>query len=128
MATATKTKTPKKQKHQPGIEAKMDPQPEYIKETYRAADKLKGRVALITGGDSGIGRAVSVHFAEEGADIAIVYLDEDEDAETTKNLVEAAGRKCLLIKGDVKNAEFCKDAVEKTVKEFGKLNILENNA
>jgi NAD(P)-dependent dehydrogenase (short-subunit alcohol dehydrogenase family) len=122
------TKTPKKQDRQPGIEAEMNPAPEYIKDTYKAAGKLKDKVALITGGDSGIGRAVSVHFAEEGADIAIVYLDEDQDADFTKAHVEAAGRKCLLIKGDIKDHAFCKEAVEKTIKEFGKLNILVNNA
>ena len=121
-------KRPKKQHQQPGVEARMNPAPEYIKDTYKPAGKLLGKVALITGGDSGIGRAVSVHFAEEGADIAIVYLNEDEDAATTKNLVEAAGRKCLLIKGDVKNAGFCKRAVERTVKTYGRLNILVNNA
>lgn len=124
----TATKKPAKQNKQPGIEAKMDPQPEYIKPGYKAAGKLQGKVALVTGGDSGIGRAVSVHFAEEGADVAIVYLDEDQDAEATKNLVEAAGRKCLLIKGDVKDAKFCKEAVKKVAKAFGKLNILVNNA
>jgi len=106
----------------------MQPAPQYIKDDYKAAGKLDGKVALITGGDSGIGRAVSVHFAEEGADIAIVHLDEDIDANETKKLVEAAGRKCLLIKGDVKSARFCKDAVEQTVKEYGKLNVLVNNA
>jgi NAD(P)-dependent dehydrogenase (short-subunit alcohol dehydrogenase family) len=121
-------KTPKKQNRQPGIEAKMDPAPEYIKSTYQGSDKLKNRVALITGGDSGIGRAVSIHFAREGADVAIIYLDEDIDAETTKKLVEAEGRQCLLIKGDVKKAAFCKKAVQQTVKKFGKLNILVNNA
>lgn len=124
----TKEKTPKKQDKQPGIEAEMNPAPEYIKDSYKAAGKLSGKIALITGGDSGIGRAVSVHFAEEDADVAIVYLDEDTDAEATKNLVEAAGRKCLLIKGDVKDAAFCKNAVEQTVKAYGKLNILVNNA
>lgn len=124
----TKEKTPKKQNKQPGIEAKMNPAPEYIKESYKAAGKLLGKVALVTGGDSGIGRAVSIHFAEEGADIAIVYLNEDEDAEMTKNHVEAAGRKCILIRGDVKSAEFCRKAVEKVIKEFGKMNILVNNA
>ena len=87
----TATKTPRKQNKQPGIEAKMNPAPEYIKDSYKAAGKLTGKIALITGGDSGIGRAVSVHFAEEGADVAIVYLDEDIDAKETKNLVEAAG-------------------------------------
>lgn len=124
----TTTKTPKKQDRQPGIEAEMNPAPEYIKDSYKPADKLKGKVALITGGDSGIGRAVSVHFAEEGADIAIVYLDEDQDAGFTKTHVEAAGRKCLLIKGDIKDPAFCKEAVKRTVEEFGKLNILVNNA
>jgi len=124
----TKEKTPKKQDKQPGIEANMNPAPEYIKDTYKAADKLKGKVALITGGDSGIGRAVSIHFAEEGADVAIVYLDEDQDAEETKNLVESTGRKCVLIKGDVQEAGFCKEAVEKVIEAYGKLNILVNNA
>jgi NAD(P)-dependent dehydrogenase (short-subunit alcohol dehydrogenase family) len=124
----TATKRAQKQNKQPGIEAKMNPAPEYIKDTYKPAEKLLNKIALITGGDSGIGRAVSIPFAEEGADIAIVYLDEDVDAQQTKNLVEAAGRRCLLIKGDVKNADFCKNAVEKTVKEYGQLNILVNNA
>ncbi|MGN6396839.1 MAG: SDR family oxidoreductase [Mucilaginibacter sp.] len=127
METGT-DKKPKKQDRQPGIEAEMHPAPEYIKDSYKSSGKLKGKVALITGGDSGIGRSVSVHFAAEGADIAIVYLEEDVDAEETKVQVEAAGRHCLLIKGDVKDADFCKDAVEKTVNEYGKLNILVNNA
>jgi len=124
----TATKTPRKQNKQPGIEAKMNPAPEYIKDSYKAADKLKGKIALITGGDSGIGRAVSIHFAKEGADIAIVYLDEDVDAKETKKLVEAAGRKCVLIKGDIKKNTFCRKAVEKVITEYGKLNILVNNA
>lgn len=122
------TKTPKKQNKQPGIEAKMDPSPEYIKVTYKAAAKLAGKIALITGGDSGIGRAVSVHYAREGADIAIVYFDEDIDATETQRIVNAYGRKCLLIKGDVKKSSFCKKAVEQTVGEYGRLNILVNNA
>lgn len=117
-----------KQDKQPGIEKKMSPQPEYINRNYKAAGKLKGKTALITGGDSGIGRAVSVHFAREGADVAIVYLDEDVDAEDTKALVEKEGAKCLLIKGDIKDSKFCREAVDKTVEEFGKLNILVNNA
>ncbi|WP_413670985.1 SDR family oxidoreductase [Mucilaginibacter sp. Mucisp86] len=121
-------KTPAKQNRQPGIEAKMDPAPEYIKSSYAGSGKLQDKVALITGGDSGIGRAVSVHFAREGADIAIVYLDEDIDAQETKRLIEAEGRKCLLIKGDVKKAAFCKKAVAQTVSKLGKLNILINNA
>src|ERR1700744_2109991 len=120
--------TAAKQHRQPGIEAKMDPAPEYIKSSYAGSGKLLNKVALITGGDSGIGRAVSVHFAREGADVAIVYLDEDIDAKETQRLVEAEGRKCLLLKGDVKKAAFCKKAVTQTVSKLGKLNILVNNA
>lgn len=103
---------PEKQEHQPGEEKSMAPRPEYINPNYKAAGKLQGKSALITGGDSGIGRAVSVHFAKEGADVAIVYLDEDRDAEETKQLVEKEGRKCLLIKGDVKDSAFCRQAVD----------------
>src|SRR5712672_306726 len=118
----------KPQSRQPGIEAEMDALPEYIKENYKAAGKLEGKVALVTGGDSGIGRAVSVHYAKEGANVAIVYLNEDEDAKETKRYIEEAGGECLLLKGDVKSHDFCRSAVEKTVKKFGKLNILVNNA
>lgn len=121
-------KTPAKQHQQPGIEAKMNPRPEVIKENYRGAGKLNNQVALITGGDSGIGRSVAVHFAREGADVAIVYLNEDIDAKETQKMVEAEGKKCLLIKGDVKKPAFCKKAVENTIKQFGKINILVNNA
>lgn len=121
-------KTPAKQNKQPGIEAKMDPKPEVIKANYKGAGKLTEKVALITGGDSGIGRSVAVHFAREGADVAIVYLDEDIDAKETQRMVEAEGKNCLLIKGDVKKPDFCKKAVETTVKKFGKINILVNNA
>ena len=122
------TKVPKKQNKQPGIEAEMDPRPEYIKPNYKAAGKLMGKVALITGGDSGIGRAVTIHYAREGADVGIVYLDEDVDALETQKEVERFGRKCLLIKGDVKKSSFCTKAVDKMIKEFGQLNILVNNA
>jgi len=118
----------RKQDRQPGIEAWMDPRPEYIKPTYRPAGKLQDKVALITGGDSGIGRSVAVHFAREGADVSIVYLDEDEDAKETEALIREAGRHCLLIPGDVKDPRFCQSAVERTVKKFGRLNILVNNA
>lgn len=121
-------KKPQKQDRQPGIEAAMEPRPEYIKPTYKPAGKLNNKAALVTGGDSGIGRAVCIHYAKEGADIALVYLDEDEDATETKSLVEETGRKCLLIKGDVKSADFCKQAVDETVKTFGRLNVLVNNA
>lgn len=119
---------PDTQEHQPGIEAKMHPQPECIKASYKSSGKLQGKIALITGGDSGIGRSVAVHYAREGADVAIVYLEEDEDANETKQMVEAAGKKCLLIRGDVKDRDFCRNAVELTAKEFGGLNILINNA
>src|ERR1700735_1060548 len=117
-----------KQSKQPGEEHAMPAKPEYIRPTYKASGKLEGKVALITGGDSGIGRAVSVHYAREGADIAIVYLDEDKDAQETRDLVRGAGRKCFLIKGNVRNSAFCKRAVEETVRELGNLNILVNNA
>lgn len=117
-----------KQEKQPGSEQAMKQKPEYIKPDYKAAGKLKGKAALVTGGDSGIGRAVSIHFAKEGADVAIVYLDESEDAEETKKLIEEAGQRCLLIQGDIKSSDFCSEAVKKTVAEFGKLNILVNNA
>lgn len=128
MSTTTQEAKPQKQDRQPGIEAEMNPAPEYIKDTYKASGKLQGKIALVTGGDSGIGRAVCAHFAEEGADIAIVYLNEDQDAEHTQTIVEAAGRHCLLIKGDVKDSAFCKKAVEEVVKKFGRINILVNNA
>lgn len=121
-------KTPAKQNKQPGIEAKMDPRPEVIKANYKGAGKLNDKVALITGGDSGIGRSVAVHFAREGANIAIVYLDEDVDAKETQKMVEVEGKNCLLIKGDVKKPSFCRKAVKTTVKKFGKINILVNNA
>src|ERR1700750_644445 len=124
-----KKETPKKQIHQPGIEAKMDPSPEFIKSSYRASGKLAGKVALITGGDSGIGRAVAVHFAREGADVAISYTPrEDVDAQKTKELVEAEGRQCLLLPGDIRQEVYCQYIVDATIQKFGKLNILVNNA
>jgi NAD(P)-dependent dehydrogenase (short-subunit alcohol dehydrogenase family) len=116
------------QEQQPGKENKMSPKPEYIRDDYKGSDKLKEKVAIITGGDSGIGRAVAVHFAKEGCDIAIVYLNEDEDAQKTKELVEAEGKECLLIKGDLGNESFCRESVRKTAEKFGKIDILVNNA
>jgi NAD(P)-dependent dehydrogenase (short-subunit alcohol dehydrogenase family) len=112
----------------PGIEAEMELQPKFLAPDYRGSDKLKGMTALITGGDSGIGRAVAVLYAREGADVAIVYLNAHEDAGETKRWVEKEGRQCLLIAGDVKDSKFCRDAVEKTVARFKKLDILVNNA
>ncbi|MFF9219596.1 SDR family oxidoreductase [Streptomyces viridosporus] len=107
----------------------MEPRPRYLAERYRAADKLRGRIALITGGDSGIGRAVAVLYAREGADVALAYLpEEQEDAEETRRAVEAEGQRCLLLPGDLSEASFCREAVERTVRELGGLNILVNNA
>ncbi len=121
---------PLPQQHQskPGSEARLDPAPMYEAPYYVGSGKLDGKAALITGGDSGIGRAVAVLFAREGADVAIVYLDEHADAKATKTAVEAEGRKCLLLSGDVTDRGFCRDAVKKTVKQFGKLDVLVNNA
>lgn len=113
---------------QPGDEHKMTPEPEVIRDDYKGSDKLKGKKALITGGDSGIGRSAAVHFAREGADVAIVYYNEDKDAEETKQMIEKEGRKCVLISGDLKDEAFCKEAVKRTVKELGGLNVLINNA
>ncbi|NML67538.1 SDR family oxidoreductase [Hymenobacter sp. RP-2-7] len=113
----------------PGLEYKMTPEPEFIREGYKGADKLLNKVALITGGDSGIGRAVAVHFAREGADVTIVYFPtEEEDAAKTKQLVEAEGRRCLALAGDLKLPAFCQEIVERTVAEYGQLDVLVNNA
>jgi NAD(P)-dependent dehydrogenase (short-subunit alcohol dehydrogenase family) len=99
-----------------------------VRADYTGTDKLKGQVAVITGGDSGIGRSVAVHFAREGADVAIVYLESDDDAQETKAFVTAEGRQCLLLKGDLSKESFCKKVTEKTVKHFGAIDILVNNA
>lgn len=119
---------PQHQPHQPGREHEMTPQPESRARDYRAADKLRGKAAIVTGGDSGIGRAVSVAFAKEGADVAVVYLEEHEDAAETRRLVEETGRRCLLIAGDVADRSFCDTAVHRAVSAFGRLDILVNNA
>ncbi len=117
------------QKHQPGVEEVMVPEPEVIRQNYKGSEKLKGKVALITGGDSGIGRSVAVHFAREKADVAIVYLAKEKvDAEKTKAIVEAEGQKCLLMEGDVTEETFCENAINKTISFLGSLNILVNNA
>lgn len=119
---------PEQQQSQPGDEHKMRPEPEIIRDDYKGSDKLKDKVALITGGDSGIGRSAAVHFAREGANVAIVYYNEDEDAEKTRSLVEKEGRKCLILEGDLKEEDFCKEVVKRTLNEYGKLDILVNNA
>lgn len=112
----------------PGSEYKMEPQPEIIREGYRGSDKLPNKTALITGGDSGIGRSIAVHFAREGANVAIVYLSEDEDALETKNMVEKEGRECLIIEGDLKDEKFCRSVVTKCLKQFDGLDVIVNNA
>jgi NAD(P)-dependent dehydrogenase (short-subunit alcohol dehydrogenase family) len=123
------TSFPAQEQHkQPGEETSMIPQPEIIRKNYKGSEKLLDKVALITGGDSGIGRSVAVHFAREGADVAIVYLNEDKDANETKRMVEKEGRKCLVISGDVGDEEFCKKAVQQTIDKYSKLNIVINNA
>ena len=111
-----------------GREAALDPAPRYEAPDYRGSGKLEDCAAIVTGGDSGIGRAVAVLFAREGADVAIVYLENDDDAEETARAVEEEGRRCLLIRGDVKDAAFCGDAVDQTLREFGRLDVLVNNA
>jgi len=119
---------PKNHLRKPGLEADLALAPQFEASTYHGSGKLDGRVAIITGGDSGIGRAVAVLFAREGADVAIVYLNEHKDARETRDHVEAEGRRCLLIDGDVRDFSFCKKAVAKTIKKFGRLSILVNNA
>lgn len=120
---------PKQHQERPGKEAEIEPRPRYEAPLYRGAEKLKGKVALITGGDSGIGRAVAVLYAREGADIAIVYLPEEQrDAEETCLHVEAEGHRCLLVPGDVSDPRFCRWAVQQVIKEYGQLDVLVNNA
>ena len=123
-----KTLPPQHQEHQPGREAEMQPPAQDKAEGYRAAGKLSGRTALITGGDSGIGRAVAVAFAKEGADVAIAYLNEEGDAAETARLVRAAGRDCLTLKGDLAAAEVRRRVIDDVIARFGKLDILVNNA
>jgi NAD(P)-dependent dehydrogenase (short-subunit alcohol dehydrogenase family) len=106
----------------------MEPQPKAQAHEYQGSGKLKDKVAVITGGDSGIGRAVAVLFAREGADVAVMYLNEDQDAEETRRMVEQEGRRCILISGDVGDEKYCKHAIETVIEKFGRLNILVNNA
>lgn len=124
-----KSPLPEQEQDRPGIEKEIDPRPQFLAPYYKGSEKLKDKVALITGGDSGIGRATAVLFAREGADVAIVFLAEEiDDANETRKYILEEGRDCLLIEGDVKDSNFCRDAVEQTVKTFGKLDILVNNA
>lgn len=132
MAEATRERKPQpppqKQSRQPGVESRMTPRPASTAPQHKGSDKLKGKVALITGGDSGIGRAVAILFAREGADVGIVYLNEHDDARETEKMVRGEGRKCVLIAGDIGYESFCRDAVERAVTELGRLDILVNNA
>ncbi|MDQ0217559.1 glucose 1-dehydrogenase [Peribacillus cavernae] len=116
------------QDDQPGVETEMQPNPKSVKSEYKGSEKLKGKTAIITGGDSGIGKSVAIYYAKEGANVTIVYLNEDEDAKTTKELIEQEGQRCLLMAGDIGDEDFCKNVVEKTVGEFGTVDVLVNNA
>ncbi len=125
---APKKIPPQKQDRQPGIEAEMTPRPQAEDPSQRGSGKLDGKVAIISGGDSGIGRAVAIAFAKEGADVCVVYLNEHKDAKETRRLVEEKGRRCLLIAGDIGDEGFCRKAVERTVRELGRLDVVVNNA
>jgi len=127
MEPHTKSPPPQEQSHQPGRESEMHPQPEYLPK-FPGSGRLKDKVAIISGGDSGIGRAVSVLFAREGARVAIIYLDEDKDAEDTAELVEAEGGEAPLFRGDIGDKAFCEEAVKETISRFGRLDIVVNNA
>jgi NAD(P)-dependent dehydrogenase (short-subunit alcohol dehydrogenase family) len=128
MPEKTQQRPPQHQERQPGLEKEMTPKPTHSRQTKGGSGRLQGKVALITGGDSGIGRAVAIAFAKEGADIGIVYLNEHEDAKETQRLVEQEGRRCLPIAGDVGDEAFCKDSVARAIREFGGLDVLVNNA
>ncbi|HEY2867512.1 MAG TPA: SDR family NAD(P)-dependent oxidoreductase, partial [Pyrinomonadaceae bacterium] len=124
-----KNPLPAQSQPHPGIEKKIEPRPQYEAPNYKGAEKLAGKAAIITGGDSGIGRSVAVLYAREGADVAIVYLPEEQpDAEETMRAVEREGQRCLLIPGDVTDADFCQQAVDQAAEQFGHLDILVNNA
>ena len=119
---------PAQQQQPPGVESKMEPKPDYGAGSYKGSGNLKGKAALITGGDSGIGRAVALAFAREGADLLISYLSEESDAKETARVVEEAGRKCVAVAGDIQDEAVCKGLIERAVREFGKIDVLVNNA
>lgn len=119
---------PKQQQTPPGQETEMDPQPEIIRSDYEGSHKLQGKVALVTGGDSGIGRAIAVHYAREGAQVAIIYLKEDKDAAITEEMLQKEGQNYLILKGDIRDKEFCRRCIEDVMQKFGDLNIIVNNA
>lgn len=119
---------PNQQQDRPGLESRMNPRPDHGEATYRGSGKLEGRAAIITGGDSGIGKAVAIAYAREGADVLIVYLNEDEDAADTARRVEEAGRRCVLLRGDLADRDFCRSIVARALDAFGRLDILVNNA
>jgi NAD(P)-dependent dehydrogenase (short-subunit alcohol dehydrogenase family) len=127
MSSGQQTLPPQTQDTRPGHESEMNPKPAY-EPRYPGSGRLKGKVAIVTGGDSGIGRAVAVLFAREGADVAVCYLNEGEDAQETKRLVEGEGRRCLTLAGDVGDPGFCRRAVDDVIRQFGKVNVLVNNA
>ncbi len=122
------TLPPQHQNQRPGREEKMQPRPDYYSSAYRPAGKLTGKVAIVTGADSGIGRAVAVYFAREGADVVMLYLEEHEDAELTRREVELSGREALMLAGDVADAEHCKEVIKQTLAKFGQVDVLVNNA
>jgi NAD(P)-dependent dehydrogenase (short-subunit alcohol dehydrogenase family) len=129
MQSEPKPPYPAQKLEKPGIEAEMELQPRWRAPKYKAAGKLEGKVALVTGGDSGIGRAVAYLYAREGADVAIVYLpEEQQDADVTRQAIEEEGRRCLALPGDLTDAKFCREVVERTVRELGRLDILVSNA
>lgn len=123
-----KQRPKQKQKRQPGLESTMKPKPVFTDSSYKSSGRLKGKAAIITGGDSGIGRAVAVAFAKEGCDVAIVYYNEHKDARYTKECIEKENQKCILVSGDIARESFCKSAVKRAYKHFGRLDIVVNNA
>src|SRR5215208_8233002 len=128
MSNQPKPPYPEQEQHEPELESAMDPKPDYGLDTYVGLGRLKDKAAIITGGDSGIGRAVALAFAREGADVLIAYLEADTDAQETVRAVEESGRRCLAVRGDIGDEAHCRKLVERAVGEFGRLDVLVNNA